>query len=313
VTDALFYDNLRRGHRFTEIPSLTIGDGLAEAHRGILGHRLPLSLDRGLAQRVTGSPTALVHPSLVCDIAIGQSTVATQRVIANLFYRGLRLRRAVALGDTLSTEVEVVALRDCSGRPAGLVALRVETRDQRGEPVLDFVRCAMLPLAPGSGPPGHADDLDEITVDGGDWTPVWDLAEHPGSGQPLRVGQVLEPPFGDTVTSAPELARLTLNIAGAHHDPQAGMNGRRLVYGGHTIGLAAAQLSRVLPGLAYILGWRSCAHVAPVFEGDVLHSSVRVLGVAANRVAELAVQTRSSAGPVLDWHLVALAASHRDV
>jgi acyl dehydratase len=257
---------------------------------------------------VAHSDRALAHPGLVCDVAIGQSTVVTQRVIANLFYRGLRLRRAVALGDTLTTEVEVVALRDSSSRPAGLVVLRVETRDQRGEPVLDFVRCAMLPLTPGVKPPGHDDDLDDITVDSGDWSPAWDLAEHPSSGQPLNPGQVLEPPFGDTVTSAPELARLTLNIAGAHHDPSAGMDGRRLVYGGHTIGLAAAQLSRVLPGLAYILGWRSCTHVAPVFEGDVLHSTVTVLNVAPGRVVELAVATRSAERIVLEWELVALVA-----
>ena len=41
---------------------------------------------------------------------------------------------------------------------------------------------------------------------------------------------------GDVVSSAPELARLTLNIAATHHDSRVG--GRRLVYGGHTIGLA---------------------------------------------------------------------------
>jgi hypothetical protein len=108
----------------------------------------PAALDRTLAARVARSDRALAHPSLVCDVAIGQSTVVTQRVIANLFYRGLRLLRAVALGDTLTTEVEVVALRDSSSRPAGLVALRVETHDQEERRVLDFVRCAMLPLSP---------------------------------------------------------------------------------------------------------------------------------------------------------------------
>ena len=49
----------------------------------------------------------------------------------------------------------------------------------------------------------------------------------------------------DVVSSAPELARLTLNIAATHHDSRVG--GRRLVYGGHTIGLALAQASRLLP------------------------------------------------------------------
>ena len=38
---------------------------------------------------MTGAPAALAHPALVSDVAIGQSTLATQRVKANLFYRGL--------------------------------------------------------------------------------------------------------------------------------------------------------------------------------------------------------------------------------
>ena len=103
------------------------------------------------------------------DVAIGQSTVATGRVVANLFYRGLLLRRAVRLGDTLRTTTEVVARRENrlkeGRRPTGLALLRIRTVDQEDRPVLDFTRCAMLPLrgAP-TGEPGDevggAADLD---------------------------------------------------------------------------------------------------------------------------------------------------------
>lgn len=54
---------------------------------------------------------------LVCDVAIGQSTLATQRVKANLFYRGLRFHRFPAVGDTLYTRTEVVGLRANSPKP----------------------------------------------------------------------------------------------------------------------------------------------------------------------------------------------------
>jgi acyl dehydratase len=70
------------------------------------------------------------------------------------------------------------------------------------------------------------------------------------------------------------LARLTLNIAGVHHDSRLG--GRRLVYGGHTIGLALAQASKLLPNLATVLGWQSCDHTAPVYEGDTLYSELHI-------------------------------------
>jgi len=89
----------------------------------------------------------IAHPALVWDLSIGQSTAATQRVIANLFYRGLELRKAVAVGDTLTTQAEVTALRDIGERPGrgrrGLAALHITTRDQHGEVVLDFHRCAV--------------------------------------------------------------------------------------------------------------------------------------------------------------------------
>jgi acyl dehydratase len=80
----------------------------------------------------------------------------------------------------------------------------------------------------------------------------------------------------DVVTSAPELARLTLNIAATHHDSR--VTGSRLVYGGHTVGLALAQASRLLPNIATILGWRSCDHTGPVHEGDTLYSQLHVEG-----------------------------------
>jgi acyl dehydratase len=44
-------------------------------------------------------------------MAIGQSTVVTHRVIANLFYRGFMFHRAPCIGDTLYSTTEIVGLR----------------------------------------------------------------------------------------------------------------------------------------------------------------------------------------------------------
>ena len=77
------------------------------------------------------------------------------------------------------------------------------------------------------------------------------------------------------VSSAPELARLTLNVAMVHHDAQAA-EGRRLVYGGHAIGLALAQAARTLPSLVTVAAWHGCDHLGPVHEGDTLRSTISV-------------------------------------
>src|SRR5271166_1028497 len=241
-----FFDDLAVGQEFCA-PAITLTSGLAAAHQAITGDRLALTLDHELCHDVTGSGP-LASPSLVWDVAIGQSTVVTQHVRANLFYRGLAFRRAPLIGDTLATVTQVVALRQNTprdGRTAtGLAALRITTTDQERRPVLHFWRCAMLPLRDQSARTGHADDLSEVGREGPppDFeAPVsgWQLdrfARQVAGPRPaeLHGGQSFEVAGGDVVSSAPELARLTANIAAVHHD-QTAAEGERLVYGGQAI------------------------------------------------------------------------------
>lgn len=313
-----YFDDLRVGDVFDTAPALTLSEGRAAVHQSILGSRLRLSLDASLSAKVAGA--ALADPSFVWDVAIGQSTVVTRRVVANLFYRGLAFHRLPAVSDTLRTRTEIVGLRQTSSRPAGLAALRITTRDQDDRLVLDFWRCAMLPLSSADVQTGFDDDLSAIgsppdiaavaTCVAG-----WDLSAF-GHGEGRRAGERWELRAGDVVTSAPELARLTLNLAHVHHDRYRTPSGR-LVYGGHTIGIALAQITRTLPDLLTIAGWHGCDHTGPVREGDTLTSTIVV--EEATRAAEgvLALTLRSivsaqrddaPATPVLDWRLTALTA-----
>jgi acyl dehydratase len=277
---APYFEDLRIGARFEAAPALTLTDGHAALHQAIAGDRLRLALDRTLATAVLGEGPPLAHPALVWDTAIGQSTVATGRVIANLFYRGLLLHRAVRIGDTLRTVTEVVARRENrvreGRRPTGLAVLRIRTTDQDDRPVLDFTRCAMLPLR--DAPAGKAQDA---VGEAADLKP--DALRAAAHGLDLAAFRAAVPDTsvetgqlqgGDVVDSAPALARLTLNVAMAHLDAGAAAHGRRLVYGGHTIALAAAQATRAAPALVTILGWHAADHTAPVFEGDTLRSRI---------------------------------------
>ena len=317
---APFFDNLQRGATFTA-PGVTLTEGHAALHQAIVGDRLRLALDADLYQAVSGTAGLLAHPMLVCDIAIGQSTAPSMRVLGNLFYRGLAAR-PVPVGTTLHTTTEVVARRAAS-RGRGIVALRVRTLDGRGEPVLDFHRAPLLPASE----PGVADDADDDlggvgaeVVDVAGLIPAgWDL--DPLRAEPLgplfaelRAGDVVAVEAGETVTAATELARLSLNMAHTHTDAGASAHGRRLVYGGHVIGVAAAHVTRALPDLATILAWESCEHLGPTFEGDRLHSRVEITAcepLADGGLVHLRVRTTSIgddelARDVLDWRLVAL-------
>ncbi|HEX3909616.1 MAG TPA: acyl dehydratase [Solirubrobacteraceae bacterium] len=332
MREAPFFEDLSVGQVERGAPAVTLTEGMAAVHQAILGDRLALALDARLAARVLGSSTAMAHPALLWDLAIGQSTLLTGRVIANLFYRGLVLQRTPVIGDTLTTSTEVVGLRQTSPRAErganGLAVLRVRTLDQDERPVLDFWRCAMLPLRDPQGRSGREDSFEQIPAELDpaalrSATASWRLDAFAAEG---AAAQAMPAPGarwriegGDVVSAAPELARLSLNIASVHHDRAAQREGRRLVYGGHTIGLAAAQATRSLPQIATIVGWHSCEHLAPVHEGDTLHSELELerieplgevggLAHLRSRVLALGEQDDGTETPVLDWRFVAVVA-----
>jgi acyl dehydratase len=324
--DGPFFEDLAIGLTITDAPSLTLTEGLAMLHGAIVGDRLRLPLDHHLSRVVTGG--AIASPSLVWDVAIGQSTLMTRRVIANLFYRGLAFRRFPMLGDTLYTTTEIIALRQNRPRPGraatGLGVMRMRTVDQEGRAVLDFRRCAMFPLRDPSRQTEHAaefvDDVGEIDPQAlGGPIANWNLARFrdavPGTASDtLTPGTTWEIVAGDVVSLAPELARVTLNVAMVHHD--AGPEGR-LVYGGHTIGIAAGQATRALPNLVTIVAWHSCDHLAPVREGDTLRSTLDLERVepsfqGGGRLVHLRSRVRAQRGDqatnVLDWRFVGIMA-----
>jgi acyl dehydratase len=326
-----FFEDLAVGDVIDDAPAVTLTEGQAALHQTIVGDRLRLSLDATLARRVLGRDAVPAHPGLVWDVAIGQSTGFTQRVRANLFYRGLALHRLPVIGDTLRTTTRVVALRENARRPerapTGLAVLRVTTADQEDRPVLDFLRCAMLPLGDPARETGHDTDVTAVTLDAPARDPAAVLhgldlgafrAAFPRGRHfdEVAEGESWNVAGGDVVSCAAELARLTLNVAMVHHDIEAG-GGRRLVYGGHTIGLAAAQLSRVLPELVTIVAWDGCDHTGPVFEGDTLRSTVTVTGrrplssgggLVDLRSVVTARRADGAVDDVLDWRLAGVLA-----
>jgi acyl dehydratase len=325
---APWFEDLQVGLRFTAAPALTLTEGHAVLHQAIAGDRLRLALDRTLAEAVLGQGPPVAHPGLVWDTAIGQSTVATGRVIANLFYRGLLLHRPVRLGDTLRTTTEVVARRENRARegrrPTGLALLRIRTVDQDDRPVLDFTRCAMLPLRDvPTGEPGdevgHAADLQaeplRAAAAGLDLSAYRESAPGPHFAD-IGEGWSWAGEGGDVVDSAPALARLTLNVAMAHLDAGAAARGRRLVYGGHTIGLAAGQATRALPSLVTVLGWHAADHLAPVFEGDTLRSRIELErreplpggGGLVHLRSRVSAARGGAESEVLDWRFVGVLA-----
>ena len=314
--DGPYYDDLAPGLVFEVPPPVTLDAGLTAAYRAIAGDHWAPGLDHRLGAALSGSPTPLVHPALVLVMSTGASTVATRRVIANLFYRDLVLHRPVHLGQTLRTETRVLAMADASAKPGapprGKVLLGMTTTAD-DEVVLEYQRCALLPCR-GDHPPDHTDDLGPSASELDPATYLHAVPAHWNldaldQHDEWELGAQRVDPLRDVVDGATALVRLSHNLAAAHRDTDRSPYDVRLVYGGHTVALAQTSLDRTLAGTATLLGWHSCNHTAPVFEGETLgfrHTLVAEQAVATGgriRAVRVVVDTVRDGVPVtvLDW------------
>jgi len=320
--DGPFYDQLHVGQELPRQPGVTIDAGMATLYQSLVGERLPLVLDAEICAEVTGRPGRLASPGLVMQLSIGQSTTISRRAIANLFYRDVRLVHPVFLDETLHTVVTVAGLADGSAKagraPRGKVLVDIVSSSE-GRDAVVYQRCPMLPQA-GDAAPGHTDDLGEgPELDLAGYAadvPDWDLTAL-GDPADLTVGETIVDPTRDVIDGATALVRVTHNLAMIHRDADQSPYPRRLVYGGHVVGLAQASLSRALPGMATVLGWHGCDHTGPAFEGDLLsfrHTLLEQTPVASGRILAVRVEGfahRDDTDPdgvsVLDWTVVVLA------
>lgn len=302
------YEDFVVGAELPPLPSLTLTDADNVVYRAITGDQHALAADTGRYRRV-GGRGSLVNPGLVMQVSIGQTTMATRQAIANLYYRSVRIRRPVEVGQTLATVTQVLGLADASPKGdqhRGKVWLGITTSSEDGV-VAQYERCA---LVRGRGPdsPGHASQIPGPS----DATPLaelvglvpgWDLAALPSTSWPI--GDARVDPLRDHVDLAAPLARLTFNQAAVHRDVTATAAGRRLVYGGHVQGLAQASLTRMLPGLATVVAWDGCNHVGPTHEGDLLelcHTPVEEMAAGSGRLIRFEVvgSVVSAAGDVVE-------------
>lgn len=271
--DGPYYDEFEQGMIIPPLPPVTVTEADNVAYRMITGDQHLPSADRAAYAAISGSNQGMVYPSLAMQYSIGQTTNATRRAIANLYYRSVRILRAVEIGETLRTTTTVLGLADA--RPKGEVHrgkvwLGIETVGDSG-PVVQYERCALV--ASRGGSPGHGDEIPGPSepvplADVASLAPRWDLGSLPSTE--WAVGEEQADAMRDHVDLAPSLARMTFNQAFVHRDGTASIYNKRLVYGGHVQGLAQSSLSRVLPGIAAVVAWDGCDHVGPAFEGDLL-------------------------------------------
>ncbi|MDO8363382.1 MAG: MaoC/PaaZ C-terminal domain-containing protein [Actinomycetota bacterium] len=310
------FEDFEIGGTIPALPPVTLTEADNALYRAITGDQHRFAADQA-AYRAAGGEGSLANPGLVMQYSIGQTTNATRRAIANLYYRSVRVLQPVRLGQTLTTTATVLGLRDAApkdGQHRGKVWLGIQSCTDDG-PVVEYERCA---LVAGTVSPGHSSDIPGPSAptplaDLVGAVPAWDLSGL--AGVEWAVGETRTDPLRDHIDMAAPLARLTFNQAAVHRDHTLGPGGRRLVYGGHVQGLAQASLTRILPGLATVVAWDGCDHVGPAFEGDMLefrHTLVERTPAGSGHLMRFEiigarVNPDGSTADLLRWTLVAWA------
>ena len=113
----------------------------------------PLHFDKEYAKH-SEFGKVLVNSTMTVAVIAGMSVSdVSQKTIANLGWKEIRLPAPVFVGDTLYAESEVLEIRESKSRPtAGLVTVRTFGKNQHGTVVCDFIRTMLIPKT------GHAVD-----------------------------------------------------------------------------------------------------------------------------------------------------------
>lgn len=282
-----YFEDFRLGQRIPHATPRTVTAGDVSLYTALYGTRFALHSSDEFA-RAIGYERAPVDDMLVFHVVFGKTVPdISLNAIANLGYASGRFGVPVYPGDTLSTESEVIGLKENSNRKTGIVWVRSVGTNQRGETVLDYVRWVMVrkrdPEAP--APDAVVPDLPENVPAADLQVPdTLDLGAYDdaaaGGGfrwEDYAAGERIDHVDGMTVEEAEHMlaTRLYQNTAKVHfnqHTEKEGRFGRRLIYGGHVISLARALSYNGLADAFTVAAINGGRHVAPLFAGDTVYA-----------------------------------------
>jgi itaconyl-CoA hydratase len=141
-----YYEDFEVGAVYEHRPGRTITETDNTWFTLLTMNQHPIHFDREYAARSEfGRP--LVNSALTLSIVVGMSVSdVSQKAIANLGWKDVRLTAPVFAGDTLYAESEVLDKRESKSRPTqGVVTVRTTGTKQDGTVVIAFERSVLVP------------------------------------------------------------------------------------------------------------------------------------------------------------------------
>lgn len=291
-----FFEDFALGETIAHATPRTVTAGDASLYTALYGPRSAVQSSDAFA-RAIGYRAAPIDDLLVFHIVFGKTVPdISLNAVANLGYAEGRFLEPVFPGDTLSATTEVIGLKQTSAGDSGIVYVRSTGRNQRGEPVLSYVRWVLVrKRTPGSAAPAETVPTLSTHVPAaelGAACPALDPAAYDLAlaGSPHRfddyvAGEKIDHVDGMTVEEAEHqiATRLYQNTAKVHFDAHAAQEtrfGKRLIYGGHVISLARALSFNGLGNAFHIAAINGGRHVAPLFAGDTVYAWSEVIETA---------------------------------
>jgi 2-methylfumaryl-CoA hydratase len=290
-----FLEDFEVGRVFDHAPARDATDGDGALYVALTGSRFALNVSTSCA-RSMGLTRPPLDDMLVFHLVFGKSVPdISLNAVANLGYAEGVFGAPVYPGDTIAARSTVLAVKENSNRQTGVVHVRTEGTNQRGEAVLGYVRWVMVrkrdpdaPIASTTVPafPDHVSP-DRLVVPEGLTAERFDVATTGQSAlwDDYAPGLSIDHVDGMTIEEAEHMmaTRLYHNTAKVHFNQfaaKADRFGRRLIYGGHVISLARALSVNGLGNALRVAAINGGRHVAPCFAGDTVHAWTRVLDCA---------------------------------
>ena len=190
----------------------------------------------------------------------------------------------------------MIGLKQNSNGKTGVVYVRTTGTNQRGEPVMEYVRWVMVRKNDPDAPAPEvvvpelnavipAEDL--VIPEGLDFSRYdVQLAGEPHRWGDYEIGEVIDHVDGVTIEEAEHMiaTRLWQNTAKVHFDATFRPDGQRLIYGGHVISMARALSFNGLANAQMIVGLNGGAHANPCFAGLTVKAWSEVLDKAETEV-----------------------------
>ena len=287
-----FFEDYTIGQVMEHAVPRTVGQGERALYHALYPARHALYSSDLFAQSC-GLPSSPLDDLIAFHVVFGKTVQdISLNAVANLGYAEARWLRPVYPGDTLRSLSTVIGLKQNSSGKTGVVWVRSEGFNQRGETVMSFVRWVMV-RKNNLAMPAPQTVVPELrsVVPAAELIVPSDLnfesyrSDLSGSlyiyGD-YKVGEVIDHVDGVTVSEAEHMmaTRLWQNTAKVHFDVTARPDGQRLIYGGHVISMARALSSNGLGNAQMIAAINAGAHANPCFAGDTIRAWSEVLDLA---------------------------------